>query len=405
MNKVLNIERFEQEFDDPEKTTNAGKPEEYQEIFAGNIDDSFRLGVRLNMNKGLCLYSEFYNSDIIVASPLGLKLSSENSSGSKGAGTSKSGSEYDYLSSIEVLVMDQCDAFLMQNWEHVLSILQKINNVPKKIHPSTDFSRVQSYFLDANSKYFRQNLLFTDYFTPEILSIFNSTCENINGKYKVASLYSTTNSSINHVTTKPLPQVFYKIPSPLVSGSDPEKQVMPTDQRFNYFCQNFSKLLFVPGTFVFVSSYFDYVRVRNYINHITENPSSVFKRFVSREELIKSPAFLNEYTSKSNVSRFRSHFFHGNSSVMLYSERFHYYYRYKIRGIKQIIFYSLPEHPQYYPEIVNLLESDTTSNLSLSTPRCHVLFDTLDSLRLERIIGSSETSNILSSFQSKFTFV
>ena len=71
----------------------------------------------------------------------------------------------DFLSSIEVLVVDQMDALTMQNWEHVqvrysskfsLSnnlqylqfVLSNINQMPKESH-DVDFSRIKSWYLDG----------------------------------------------------------------------------------------------------------------------------------------------------------------------------------------------------------------------------------------------------------------
>lgn len=71
-----NIKRFIQEFGvaEDETDTDAGtKPEDYKFTFRDNIDDCFRIGIKLN-RKSMKLYSEFYSSDIIVASPLGLRL-------------------------------------------------------------------------------------------------------------------------------------------------------------------------------------------------------------------------------------------------------------------------------------------------------------------------------------------
>ena len=46
--------------------------EDYEAIFSGNVDDHFRIGVGI-AKKTIKLYSEFYSSDIIIASPLGLR--------------------------------------------------------------------------------------------------------------------------------------------------------------------------------------------------------------------------------------------------------------------------------------------------------------------------------------------
>ena len=52
-------------------------------------------------------FTEFYSSDILIASPLGLRLAIEKAK------------NYDFLSSIEIAVIDQADVMRMQNWEHV----------------------------------------------------------------------------------------------------------------------------------------------------------------------------------------------------------------------------------------------------------------------------------------------
>lgn len=58
------------------------------------------------------LYSDFAQSDIVVASPLALATFLSETAGKDGGGA-------DFLSSIEVAVVERADVLLMQNWAHV----------------------------------------------------------------------------------------------------------------------------------------------------------------------------------------------------------------------------------------------------------------------------------------------
>lgn len=62
--------------------------------------------------------------------------------------------DYDFLASIEVLIMDQADVFYMQNWDHLLHVLDHFHLQPKKTH-GTDFSRVRSWAVNGWAKYYR----------------------------------------------------------------------------------------------------------------------------------------------------------------------------------------------------------------------------------------------------------
>ncbi|KAI7746597.1 hypothetical protein M8C21_010208 [Ambrosia artemisiifolia] len=82
---------------------------------------------------------------------------------------------------------------------------------------------------------------------------------------------------------------------------------------------------------------------------------------------------------------------------MLYTERAHFFYRYKIRGIQNLIIYSLPERKEFYPEIVNMLDESQSMN-------CTVLFTRFDILRLERIVGAGPAKRMVNSDKRIFTF-
>ena len=65
-------EDADEDDDENEKQNEANRPDDFNLLFSGNTEDHFKIGMSVS-KKSLKLFTEFYSSDIIIASPLGLK--------------------------------------------------------------------------------------------------------------------------------------------------------------------------------------------------------------------------------------------------------------------------------------------------------------------------------------------
>ncbi|XP_020593314.1 U3 small nucleolar RNA-associated protein 25 isoform X2 [Phalaenopsis equestris] len=371
---VAHMDRFSEEFgtgdaegddensDGSLESQKRAKPVDFQALFGGNNNDHFMMGIKFT-KRSIKLYSNFYSSDIIVASPLALitKIGETEFDKEKNV---------DYLSSIEVLIIDHADVITMQNWSHVNTVMEHLNLMPSMQH-GTNVMRIKPWYLEGHARFYRQTILLSSFLTPEMNALFNRLCVNYEGKVKLIGKHK----GVLHKVLLQVRQVYERFEASSIIDTD--------NARLEYFSKKvFPKLKdsLEGGTLVFISSYFEFVRIRNFLK--SQNASF---------------CLLGEYTKQSDVSRSRLWFFEGKRKIMLYTERAHFYHRYKIRGITNLIIYSLPERKEFYPEILNMLEG--SKNMS-----CSVLFSRFDLFRLERIVGTSAAKRMSSSDKATFVF-
>ncbi|SCU89753.1 LAFA_0E20604g1_1 [Lachancea sp. 'fantastica'] len=342
------------------------KAKSFQHVFNGNTNDFFVLGVKFT-RKAIKLYSNFYQSDIIICSPLGLQLIIEN--------TDKKKRQDDFLSSIELLVIDQLHSIEFQNVLHLSSIFEHINKIPQQQHDA-DFSRIKMWYINDQAKLLRQSLIFTRFSSPFSDSLVNGKCRNYSGRWKNHLTVSPEKSSLGQLGMRTR-LIFQRFD--LASGNS---AIEEPDYRFKFFCSvvvaNIVKSTgYEDGILLYIPDYTDFIRVRNYLR---EKTSILF-------------GDINEYSEPRQVNANRSLFQQGRTKVLLYTERLHHFRRYDIKGVKTVIFYKPPSNPEFFEEVVRFLGKSAflgVADLNISVVRC--LYSKLDGLALEKIVGTERAA-------------
>ncbi|KAA3490166.1 digestive organ expansion factor-like protein [Gossypium australe] len=372
---VEHIDRFYKDFGSEEvssdeeeeqsknaKTKKPSKPSDHQSLFKGDTRDDFMIGIKFT-RKTIKLYGDFYSSDVIVASPLELMTKFGKAEKNKELDT-------DYLSSIEVVIIDHADVISLQNWSFLTSVVERLNHIPSKQH-GTNVMRIRQWYLDGFARFYRQTIILGYYLNPDMNALFNHHCVNYQGKVKSVREHRGV-----------LPKVLSQVRQ-IYERFDANSIADVDDARLEYFEKKvFPKIKDSDqgGIMLFASSYFEFVRLRNFLK--SQNASF---------------CLLGDYTNQKDISRARVWFFEGKRKIMLYTERIHFYRRYKIRGIRNLIIYSLPERKEFYYEIVNMLEG--SDDLA-----CTVLFSQYDKLQLERIVGTAPAKRMIKSEKGVFVF-
>ncbi|KIW27293.1 uncharacterized protein PV07_07044 [Cladophialophora immunda] len=379
-----NKARFLETFSHDDEDEWQDKPEDFRALFGGNHDEDFRIGLKFT-RKTIKYFSGFYNSDIIIGSPLGLMRTITTGGGKD----KKKSHDADFLSSIELVIMDHTNALQMQNWQHVDYVFSQLNLLPKDSH-GCDFSRVRHWYLDGQAKYLRQTIIFSDYLTPEINALASTHLHNVAGRVKLVPKYPGAMLSVSSLAlpfTSSVPQTFLRVPSP--------NPLTDSDARFKFFTTTILAPLVRDarhqrGILLFIPTYADFARLRNHLSTSSDATSLSF-------------GSVSEYTPVKEVMRARSHFLSGRHAVLLYSERAHHHFRYRIKGVRKILWYGVPENPIFWTEIIALLglgadkggERHAAAGKGGAKGAIRALFSKWDVLKLERIVGTERMGRLI----------
>ncbi|KAL7673867.1 hypothetical protein ACOME3_000147 [Neoechinorhynchus agilis] len=329
----------------------------WRKTFRGNIDDHFRLGINVS-RRSLSLFAPYYQSDVIIASPLGLKT----------LVTGRKEKAINFLSSIEIMVIDQAEVILQQNWDHVISVINLINRIPSD-PAHIDFSRVRHRYLDGHASNFRQTIVISQYPSSYFKSLIER-CRNIRGALFIDRKLSEGSIRLLRF---PLKQTFV-----CLSSKD------RIDEFFTKIIEPYTGTHI--RTIIYIPSFFDFVLIKNRMNDLRTN------------DLKFTFSILTEQCSSKDADRSRFRFFHNKTQFLLLTERYHFYRRHKIRGADQVVFYDLPNDPRFYADLCHMLDESATK-------QCIAAFERRDVTKLVNVLGQCLTAKIICNNDDREVYV
>ncbi len=127
-----------------------------------------------------------------------------------------------------------------------------------------------------------------------------------------------------------------------------------------------------------------------------------------------SVTFISEDTDKKDWQRNRLFFEEGRFKFLLYSERAHFYKKINLKFAKNIFFYSLPEDPSVFNEMIELispvhyktsLEKYKIEDKSMQAGNYSAviaLVTKMERYNLEKILGTNTSSYIFKNKLDKY---
>lgn len=130
-----------------------------------------------------------------MASPLALRVLCGHKVDSK-ANEMTEKIDQDFLSSIEFVCLDQSEAFIYQNVEHLEEVLKALNQRPKKLTQLNDISRLQEIYTEKPQSgpfsmftpYYRQLISVHKFLSLELQCILNANQFTRKARIEIESL-------------------------------------------------------------------------------------------------------------------------------------------------------------------------------------------------------------------------